>query len=177
MTTLGELILEDTFKLFNRQKSSRHLLLFDNVLLITKKKRDGSLHYKNHIECSNLMLIETIEGQPLVFNTVPFDNPKALSAFQADNLDRKRDWCLQMKEVIIKSFEVKIPHHVRDLLMSLTKTSPIPGASETGGSKKALSADKSSSGRVLRAPNYLERKRSKQQLHDKSSSSNNKAKQ
>lgn len=96
------------------------MLLFDNILLITKKKRDGSLCYKGHIECSNLMLIEKIEGHPLVFNTVPFDNPKALCEFQADNLDKKRDWCLQMKEVIIKSFEVKIPDHVRDLLMSLT---------------------------------------------------------
>jgi hypothetical protein len=66
------------------------------------------------------MLIEKIEGHPLVFNTVPFDNPKALCEFQADNLDKKRDWCLRMKEVIIKSFEVKIPDHVRDLLMSLT---------------------------------------------------------
>jgi hypothetical protein len=66
------------------------------------------------------MLIEKIEGHPLVFNTVPFDNPKALCEFQADNLDKKRDWCLQMKEVIIKSFSVKIPDHVRDLLMSLT---------------------------------------------------------
>lgn len=156
MTTLGELILEDSFKLYNRQKSSRHLLLFDNVLLITKKKRDGSLCYKGHIECSNLMLIETIEGQPLVFNTVPFDNPKALCAFQADNLEKKRDWCLQMKEVIIKSFEVKIPAHVRDLLMSLTK-------GNAGDSNASISkTSPSEAAKAIRAPNYLDRKRNKQ---------------
>jgi len=169
LTTLGDLILEDTFRLFNRQKSSRHLLLFDNVLLITKKRRDGTLHYKSHIECSNLMLIESIGGQPLVFNTVPFDNPKALCAFQADNLEKKRDWCLQMKEVIIKSFEVKIPVHVRDLLMSLTKTNTtgMTSAKGTNVSKKSCSSEKS--GRVLRAPDYLEKKRSRQQ--DKTNSS------
>lgn len=50
LTTLGELILEESFKIFDRPKSSRHLFLFDNVLLITKKKRDGSLAYKGHIE-------------------------------------------------------------------------------------------------------------------------------
>lgn len=171
LTTLGELILEDSFKLFHRQKSTRHLLLFDNILLITKKRRDGSLQYKTHIECSNLMLIETIEGQPLVFNTVPFDNPKALCAFQADNLDRKRDWCLQMKEVMIKSFEVKIPKHVRDLLMSLTKTNnsvsatPSSSSSSNKSRKKASSSEKNSSNGLaaLRAPNYLEKKRAKQQ--------------
>lgn len=154
MTTLGELILEDTFKLFNRSKSNRHLLLFDNVLLITKK-RNGSLCYKGHIECSNLMLIETLEGQPLVFNTVPFDNPKALSSFQADNLDKKRDWCLQMKEVIIKSFEVKIPVHVRDLLMSLTKSNSV----DLNSSIKSTSSDTT---KAIHAPKYLERKRNKQ---------------
>lgn len=52
LTTLGELILEDSFKLFDRPKSLRNLFLFDNVLLITKKKRDGSLAYKVHIEVS-----------------------------------------------------------------------------------------------------------------------------
>lgn len=52
LTTLGELILEDTFKLYNRPKSGRHLFLFDNVLLITKKKRDGSLSCKGHIAVS-----------------------------------------------------------------------------------------------------------------------------
>lgn len=100
------------------------------------------------------MLIENIEGQPLVFNTVPFDNPKALCAFQAKNLDKKRDWCLQMKEVIIKSFEVKIPVHVRDILMSLTSSAN----TTTDVSPKSSSE----TGRALRAPSYLEKKRSKQ---------------
>lgn len=147
LTTFGELILEDTFKLFNRPKSTRHIFLFDNVLLITKKKRDGSLCYKGHIACSNLMLIENIEGHPLVFNTVPFDNPKALCAFQAKTLDKKRDWCLHIKDMIIKSFEVKIPVHVKDILMGLTNSS----STETSSSKST----------AVRAPNYLERKRSK----------------
>lgn len=130
------------------------------MLLITKKRHDGSLQYKGHIECSNLMLIEAIEGQPLVFNTVPFDNPKALCAFQANNLEKKRDWCLQMKEVIIKSFEVKIPVHVRDLLMSLTKTNTATTTNPKGTSNSKKS---SSSEKALRAPDYLEKKRSKQQ--------------
>lgn len=52
LTTLGELILEDSFRLYNRPKTSRHLFLFDRVLLITKKKRDGTLCYKGHIAVS-----------------------------------------------------------------------------------------------------------------------------
>lgn len=100
------------------------------------------------------MLIENIEGQPLVFNTVPFDNPKALCAFQAKNLEKKRDWCIQVKEVIIKSFEVKIPVHVKDILMSLTNSN----------SADVCVKSSSETSRALRAPNYLERKRIK---HDK----------
>lgn len=100
------------------------------------------------------MLIENIEGQPLVFNTVPFDNPKALCAFQAKNLDKKRNWCLQMKELIIKSFEVKIPVHVRDILMSLTNSNAALDTSSKSSSETT---------RAIRAPNYLEKKRSKNQ--------------
>lgn len=101
------------------------------------------------------MLIENIEGQQLVFNTVPFDNPKALCSFQAKNLDKKRDWCLQMKEVIIKSFEVEIPVHVRDIVMSLTKSNTADTSSKSSSSETT---------RALRAPNYLDKKRMK---HDK----------
>lgn len=104
------------------------------------------------------MLIENIEGQPLVFNTVPFDNPKALCAFQAKSLDKKRDWCLQMKEVIIKSFEVKIPVHVRDILMSLTNNN-----SATSPNSKQSSESKG----TIKAPNYLDRKRAKQEKKHK----------
>lgn len=102
------------------------------------------------------MLIENIKGQPLVFETVPFDNPKALCAFQARNLDKKRDWCLQMKEVIIKSFDKRIPRHVRDLLMSLTTKS----SNDTDLSKETASDSVS---RTVKAPNYLERKNKSKQ--------------
>lgn len=113
-----------------------------------------TVYFSIQSQCSNLMLIENIEGQPLVFNTVPFDNPKALCAFQAKNLDKKRDWCLQMKEVIIKSFEVKIPVHVKEILMSLTNS--------CGNNTDASNKSSSETSRALRAPNYLERKRMKQ---------------
>lgn len=100
------------------------------------------------------MLIESIEGQPLVFNTVPFDNPRTAFTFQAKNLDRKRDWCLQLKEVIIKSYKNQIPNHVRQILMDLThKSGSIKDCSDTTRNHKALAA-----------PDYLEKQRLK---HDK----------
>lgn len=97
------------------------------------------------------MLIEKIDGQPLVFNIVPFDSPKSLYAFQAKNLDKKRDWCIQMKEVIIKSFEVEIPVQARDILMSLTNSSATQESTKSS----------SETARAMRAPNYLEKKRAK----------------
>lgn len=91
------------------------------------------------------MLIEMIEGEPLVFHAVPFDSPKTLFAFQAKNLEQKRDWCIQMKDVIIKSFQVKIPNHVKDILMSLTSNT------ETSA--------KTSGGKLVKVPDYLQKKR------------------
>lgn len=51
LTTYGELVSEASFRMLGA-KASRHLLLFDKMLLITKKKEDGTLSYKAHIMVS-----------------------------------------------------------------------------------------------------------------------------
>lgn len=48
LTTFGELVAEADFKLFGN-KTSRHLFLFDKMLLVVKKKDDSLLTYKAHI--------------------------------------------------------------------------------------------------------------------------------
>lgn len=51
LTTLGELIAEGSFRV-NGARGRRHVLLFDKILLMAKKKQDGALAYKFHIEVS-----------------------------------------------------------------------------------------------------------------------------
>ena len=48
LTTFGELLAEDTFRV-PRARVARQVFLFEKMLLITKKRDDGTLVYKTHI--------------------------------------------------------------------------------------------------------------------------------
>ncbi|CAL1263824.1 unnamed protein product, partial [Larinioides sclopetarius] len=147
LTTYGELVAEGAFRMY-RAKALRHLFLFDKMLLIAKKKEEGILSYKTHIMCSNLMLIESIQGEPLCFHVIPFDNPRFQYTFQARNVEQKREWCLQLKRVILENYNAVIPSHARQLVMEL------------GQSKQEDSAlEKSHTKRQLSAPEYLEKRK------------------
>lgn len=147
LTTYGELVAEGTFRMF-RAKALRHLFLFDKMLLIAKKREEGILCYKTHIMCSNLMLIESIQGEPLCFHVIPFDNPRFQYTFQTRNLEQKREWCLQLKRVILENYNAVIPSHARQLVMELGQNRQDDG-----------SIEKSTSRRLLSAPEYLERRK------------------
>ncbi|XP_023235180.1 uncharacterized protein LOC111634594 isoform X1 [Centruroides sculpturatus] len=147
LTTYGELVAEGTFRMF-RAKALRHLFLFDKMLLIAKKREEGILCYKTHIMCSNLMLIESIQGEPLCFHVIPFDNPRFQYTFQTRNLEQKREWCLQLKRVILENYNAVIPSHARQLVMELGQNRQEDG-----------SIEKSTSRRLLSAPEYLERRK------------------
>ncbi|XP_054169209.1 uncharacterized protein LOC128966386 [Oppia nitens] len=159
LTTYGDLQCEGSFRMLGA-KGCRHLFLFDRMLLITKKKDDGSLSYKTHILCSNLMLIESIQGQPLCFHAIPFDQPRDQYTFQARNMEHKREWCLLIKRVILENYDVVIPSHAKQIVMQLGQTA-------NGQSDKSHSHSK----RTLSAPEYLERR--KQENRRKSESAIN----
>jgi len=38
------------------------------------------------IQCSNLMLIESVPGEPLSFHVIPFDNPRLQCTLQVNNI-------------------------------------------------------------------------------------------
>lgn len=118
LTTFGELCAEGTFRM-SGAKALRHAFLFDQMLLITKKKEEGILGYKTHIMCSNLMLIESVPGEPLSFHVIPFDNPRLQYTLQARSLEQKREWTLQLKRVILENYNAVIPSHARQLVMQL----------------------------------------------------------
>ncbi|RZB39206.1 uncharacterized protein BDFB_005369, partial [Asbolus verrucosus] len=118
LTTLGELIAEGTFRV-NGARGRRHVFLFDKVLLMAKSKQDGALAYKSHIECSNLMLVEQVRGEPLSFQILPFDNPRLQCTLRARSPQNKREWTLQIKRVILENYSAVIPNHARQLVMQL----------------------------------------------------------
>jgi hypothetical protein len=118
LTTLGELIAEGTFRV-NGARGRRHVFLFDKVLLMAKSKQDGALAYKSHIECSNLMLVEQVRGEPLSFQILPFDNPRLQCTLRARSPQNKREWTLQIKRVILENYSAVIPNHARQLVLQL----------------------------------------------------------
>ncbi|XP_019770731.2 uncharacterized protein LOC109544820 isoform X1 [Dendroctonus ponderosae] len=118
LTTLGELIAEGTFRV-QGAKGRRHVFLFEKVLLLAKSKTEGALAYKTHIECSNLMLVEQVRGEPLSFQILPFDNPRLQCTLRARSPQHKREWTLQIKRVILENYSAVIPNHARQLVMQL----------------------------------------------------------
>ncbi|XP_014247905.1 pleckstrin homology domain-containing family G member 3 isoform X2 [Cimex lectularius] len=148
LTTYGELCAEGTFRM-SGAKALRHAFLFDQILLITKKKEEGILGYKAHIMCSNLMLIESVTGEPLSFHVIPFDNPRYQYTLQARSLEQKREWTLQLKRVILENYNAVIPSHARQLVMQL-------GQNRTDDE---IMAEKTAPKRQHSAPEYLERRK------------------
>ncbi|KAH8027928.1 hypothetical protein HPB51_011158 [Rhipicephalus microplus] len=146
LTTFGELVAEGCFRMLGA-KALRHLFLFDKLLLVAKQREQGILHYKTHVVCSNLMLIESIQGEPLCFQVVPFNSPDYQYSFQARSLEQKREWCLQLKRAIIESFSAVIPSHAKQLVLELGQNDRGPMC-ERGPMRKTLGA-----------PEYLKRRR------------------
>lgn len=68
------------------------------------------------------MLIEKISGEPLCFHVLPFDNPKLQCTLQAQNQVQKNEWTLQLKKVILETYNAAIPSHVKKLVMELGKS-------------------------------------------------------
>ncbi|KAF6214783.1 hypothetical protein GE061_009526 [Apolygus lucorum] len=148
LTTYGELCAEGTFRMAGA-KALRHAFLFDQILLITKKKEEGLLGYKAHIMCSNLMLIESVPGESLSFHVIPFDNPRHQYTLQARSFEQKREWTLQLKRVILENYNAVIPSHARQLVMEL-------GQNRTDD---LIINDKGTPKRQHSAPEYLERRK------------------
>ncbi|XP_029167084.1 uncharacterized protein LOC114937670 [Nylanderia fulva] len=146
LTTGGELVAEGRFRM-RGAKAPRHAFLFDRMLLLTKKREDGLLVYKAHIMCSNLMLIESIPGEPFSFHVIPFDNPRLQYTLQARNLEQKREWTLQIKRVILENYNAVIPSHARQLVLQLGQT------------QQEDDADKGSAKKHSAPPEYLEKRK------------------
>ncbi|XP_014467691.1 PREDICTED: uncharacterized protein LOC106740808 isoform X2 [Dinoponera quadriceps] len=139
LTTCGELIMEGQFRM-RGAKVPRHASLFERMLMLTKKREDGLLVYKAHIMCSNLMLIESIPGEPLSFHVIPFDNPRLQYTLQARNLEQKREWTFLIKRVILENYNAVIPSHARQLVLQLGQTQQEDDALADKSSAKKYSA-------------------------------------
>ncbi|XP_074028114.1 guanine nucleotide exchange factor in mesoderm isoform X3 [Leptinotarsa decemlineata] len=148
LTTVGELIAEGTFRVVGA-RGRRHVFLFEKMFVLAKSKQGGALAYKSHIDCSSLMLVEQVRGEPLSFQVISFDNPRHQSTLKARSPQHKRDWTLQIKQVILENYSAVIPKHARQLVLQL---------GQDLNENEDVNNDKWSPLRQNSTPQYLERR-------------------
>ncbi|PAV76261.1 hypothetical protein WR25_02180 [Diploscapter pachys] len=123
LSAYGELLLEASMRQAG-SKTMRLIFLFEEMLLIVKQ-RANSYTCKDYIMCSNLMLNESIcADEPLAFQVLSFDNPKAAYIFLANSTDQKRIWMTELKRMMLDHYAVEIPEKTKQLMLSMDNTQP-----------------------------------------------------
>ncbi|CAB3399115.1 unnamed protein product [Caenorhabditis bovis] len=125
LSAYGDLLLEANFRQAG-SKTSRLLFLFEEMLLIVKQ-RGSNYVCKDYIMCSNLMLNEWIcREEPLAFQVLSFDNPRAQYVFLAQSMDQKRVWMQELKRMMLDHYSIEIPEKTKQLMLSIDNTRVIP---------------------------------------------------
>lgn len=141
LTTYGSLVLEDTFRMHGT-RTDRYLFLFEQILLITKRKENG-YSCKATLMLSNMMMLESVPKEPLAFQIIRFDNQKITYTFLARNKDQKRQWMLELKRLIVDSLSAQVPTKAKNLILgkkSVGETKELE-TPDTEGKKRSSSID------------------------------------
>lgn len=101
LKNMGDLLLEDSFKV-SGTKDPRHLFLFKDGLLFTKKKdNDGVFTFKNLVSMNNITLKEQVDSDFLKW-TVLGKGSTSFTLISKD-ADQKDQWTREMKRCIVYS--------------------------------------------------------------------------
>ena len=127
-------------------KTTRLLFLFEEMLLIVKQRGSNYVckdyimvgylillsefsHYliAFNFQCSNLMLNEWIcPEEPLSFQVLSFDNPRAQYVFLASSMEQKRTWMQELKRMMLDHYSIEIPEKTKQLMLSIDNTKVVP---------------------------------------------------
>uniref|UniRef100_A0A8R1I8Z0 Uncharacterized protein n=1 Tax=Caenorhabditis japonica TaxID=281687 RepID=A0A8R1I8Z0_CAEJA len=125
LSAYGDLLLEAVFRQAG-SKTTRLLFLFEEMLLIVKQ-RGSNYVCKDYIMSSNLMLNEWIcPEEPLSFQVLSFDNPRAQYVFLASSMEQKRTWMQELKRMMLDHYSVEIPEKTKQLMLSIDNTKVVP---------------------------------------------------
>jgi len=127
LTLMGDLLLEDSFKLVGA-KDRRYLFLFKQSLLLTKKresdgtfknhKADGTFAYKNEIAMDNITLKEQVDNDFLKW-TIIVGKGSEMFTFQARDDEQKDRWTREIKRCIVYSMPGLTEEQKESLLLKL----------------------------------------------------------
>ena len=79
------------------------------------------------------------------------------SCFQAKNLEQKRQWCLELKHLILENYNAVIPDKAKELVMTLGKSRDEQKLEHEGHTHEAPSSGR----KQHTAPQYLEKRRTR----------------
>ncbi|XP_065894040.1 pleckstrin homology domain-containing family G member 3-like isoform X2 [Dysidea avara] len=124
LLTYGDLVEQGTFKFLGSKTSTaaihlateRHLLLFEGILMITKKKEDQYV-YQNHIIVDDLQTDGRIARFPLCFELYDVSRDKAF-VFIANTLDEKLDWVKQVDKIVERKIHMGLTDRTKLLLFA-----------------------------------------------------------
>ncbi|PIO54876.1 hypothetical protein TELCIR_23749, partial [Teladorsagia circumcincta] len=69
------------------------------------------------------MLNESIyPEEPLAFQVLSFDNPRAQYIFLASSADQKRTWMIELKRMMLDHYGIEIPEKTKQLMLSMDNT-------------------------------------------------------
>ncbi|EFP11282.1 CRE-UIG-1 protein [Caenorhabditis remanei] len=145
LSAYGDLLLEASFRQAG-SKTTRLLFLFEEMLLIVKQRGSNYVckdyimvgywilfsefcHYliAFNFQCSNLMLNEWIcPEEPLSFQVLSFDNPRAQYVFLASSMEQKRTWMQELKRMMLDHYSIEIPEKTKQLMLSIDNTKVVP---------------------------------------------------
>lgn len=64
--------------------------------------------------------------EPLSFQVLSFDNPRAQYVFLASSMDQKRVWMQELKRMMLDHYSVEIPEKTKQLMLSIDNTKMVP---------------------------------------------------
>jgi len=114
----GRLVMENSFKIHG-SRGDRFLYLFEKLLLICKRTEDKYMQLKEKIECSNMMLVESLSKDPLAFQIMRFDNQKVNYTIIAKSQEIKRAWVQHLKRLILENHAALIPQTARQAILGI----------------------------------------------------------
>ncbi|XP_047137719.1 uncharacterized protein LOC100207358 isoform X2 [Hydra vulgaris] len=110
----GRFVLENSFKVHGI-RGDRYFYLFEKMLLVCKKS-DDMYHFKEKIECSDMILQEGMKDS-LIFQVMRYSNSKVSYSIVAKNLEIKKIWIQHLKRLIVESHKALIPQTVRQAIL------------------------------------------------------------
>ena len=111
---VGMLILDDNFRV-QGARDRRIIYLFEKVMLVTKRSKEGLVVYKGHVSYSNMTVAEHLKD-PLSWEVSANSNKGLQLIIFAKSSQQKQQWVMQLRRLIIEN-DKNLPDEARKRML------------------------------------------------------------